>query len=46
MQSFHHSHSNANAVDIDSLPTFDGNMRLRDVQVDPLAPLVPRILDL
>ena len=46
MQSFHHSHSDANAVEIDSLTTFDNNMRLRDVHVDPLAPLVMKLLDL
>jgi hypothetical protein len=46
VQSFHHSHSAENAVTIDSLPTLDGNMCLRDVHIDPLAPLVMRLLDL
>ena len=42
-QSIHHSHSDANVVEIDSLPTFDGNMRLRQVHVDPLAPLYDEV---
>ena len=42
----YHSHSAENAVKIDSLSTLDGNMCLRDVHIDPLAPLVMKLLDL